>query len=161
MIQVLRTAEIETWLIEQLALTPIPTFREIRAARQHPSANFEKQTPGRMLALATTSIRWLMDDGARPALLVVHEHGIWGSSELRSLFGLLRGDSCTIADLDASPGHAFEPRQPDRLSEALWLTMCFGWGVRVHAAQTARVIQTDHDGNLWLLGSPGTMPTEL
>jgi hypothetical protein len=161
MIQVLRSAEIQTWLIEQLALTPGPAFREIRAACQRPSASFENRTPGRLLALTTASIRWLMDVGARPTLLVVHEHGIWGSSELRSLFGLLRGDSCSIADLDASPGHAFEPYQSDRLSEALWLSMCFGWGVRVHAAQTARVIQTDHDGNLWLLGSPGTMPTEI
>lgn len=161
MIRVLRTAEIETWLIEQLALTPVPTFREIRAARERSSANFENCTPGRMLALANSSITWLMGGDARPALLVVHEHAIWESSELRSLFGLLRGEPCSTADLDARPGQAFEPHQSDRLSEALWLSMCFGWGVRVHAAQTARVIQIDHDGNLWHLESQGTMAADL
>ncbi len=106
-----------------------------------------------MLALAIASARWLMEDGVRSVLLVVHEDGIWESSELRSPFGLLRGDSGSIADLDAHSGHAFELHQSDRLLEAHWLSVCFGCGVRIHAAPHARIIQIDHDGNLWYLVS--------
>ena len=149
MIRTLTATEIESWLVEHDALATVPTFREIRVDREHSTVNFENDTPGRMLVHARSSIAWLLAGEARPALLVVHEQGIWDSAELRSLFGLLRADSCSITDLADRPGHAFEPDQSDRLTEALWLSMCFGWGVRVHVARNDRMIQTDHDGHLW------------
>lgn len=73
MIRALPTAEIKTWLGEHFALTPVPTFHKFQAGRPRPSANFENDTPGRMLVPAPSSIAWLMAGQARAALLVVQE----------------------------------------------------------------------------------------
>ncbi len=158
MIQTLSSQEIEQWLTEQHADHPHPEFHKLRAA--HPRQSFENLPPRRLLSLAHTSLAWLLGENERPALLVVHEHGVWASSELPRLFGLIRGDACSTEALESRPGHAFAPDQSDRLREAFRLTMCFGWGVRLHAAETARVVQTDHDGHLTRLdpAAPATHP---
>lgn len=151
MVPPLSQQEIDAWLRDHHAEHPHPSFGDVRKQRPTPSVNFESRTPGQVLGLAREALHWLVGGESRSTLLVIHEYGVWPSAELLSLFALVRGDASSYGLLESAPGQAFRPDEGDPLLHALWLSMCFGWGVRVHAEGTGRVVQTDHDGFLWRL----------
>lgn len=146
-------SEVKDWLDQLRISAEIPDFHRLGREERDAGQYFEDETPRKLAALARESIRWLLQfrAGESPGetKLVIHEHGIWESNEFRPLFGLIRSDSASIEEIKRRPGHIFAPTEFSSLGEALWLSMCFGWGVRIYARDVARIIQTDHDGHLW------------
>lgn len=146
-------SEVQDWLDQLPVGGAIPEFRGLRREKRADRQYFEDETPRKLAALARQSIRWLLqlgtDDSSGETMLIIHEHGIWESDEFRPLVGLLRSDTASVEEVDLRPGQIFPPTESSRLEEALWLSMCFGWGVRIYARNAARFIQTDHDGHLW------------
>lgn len=111
--------------------------------------SIETLPPGRVLALARAAVRWALGDDAAEALLWVREHGVWASSEHRSLERALRGPGS--GTLEDRPAFAADRADAEFVVGYLYLAWCFGWGVTVAAdgAGGARAVCSDHDGHVW------------
>mgnify|MGYP001193080905 CR=1 FL=1 len=99
-------------------------------------------------AIARAFVHILCEDDPGSCLIVVHEHGVWTSSENLSLYYIWRSSHGTMSLLDEQGGHLFLGFERNDLINLVHMAILFGWGVSAYNATASIAFKINHDGNV-------------